>query len=125
MPPARRILVVDDNHDSAESLALLVELLGNEVRTAADGTAALEQVAAFEPTLAFLDIGLPGISGYELARRIRALPHGEKVFLVAVTGWDEARIGARARDAGFDELVMKPMDLGVLKRILGEPRSRS
>lgn len=116
---SRRVLVVDNNADSAESLARLIELLGNEVRTASDGPSALAAVSAFRPALAFLDIGLPEMNGYELAGRIRALPEGEKVVLIAVTGWGVAEARDRAREAGFHDLVVKPMDLSVLKRILG------
>lgn len=123
--PARRVLVVDDNADSAESLGLLIRVLGNDVRTALDAPSALEALRSFVPELAFLDLGLPGMSGYELAERIRRSPEGGRMRLVALTGWSEADAGDRARDAGFDRLVVKPMDVEVLKQILGEPRERT
>lgn len=114
----RRILVVDDNQDSAESLGMLIELLGNDVRTASDGLSALRIASEFRPGVAFLDIGLPGMSGYELARRLRALADRPKITLVAVTGWSDPEARARAFEAGFEDLVVKPMDIEVLKRIL-------
>ncbi len=96
MKSSRRILVVDDNEDSANSLATFLQLLGNETHTAFDGIEALEKAAALQPEVVLLDIGMPKLNGYEAARRIRAQPWGEHVILVAVTGWgqDEDRLKA-------------------------------
>src|SRR6185369_7558019 len=87
--PRRRILVVDDNTDSAESLAQLMTILGHEVRVARDGFEALVTAEAFGPDVVLLDIGLPGIDGYEVARRLRRQPGGAQVTLVALTGWGQ------------------------------------
>ncbi|MDZ5457096.1 PAS domain S-box protein [Azohydromonas lata] len=106
---ARRVMVVDDNPDAAESLALLLELQGHEVRTAHDGLAAVALAQAFRPALAIVDIGLPGISGYEVARRIRAQPGGAALLLVALTGWGQAQDKQAALEAGFDRHLTKPV----------------
>lgn len=103
-----RILVVDDNVDSAESLALFLTLKGHEVRTAHDGQHAIEAVRTFAPAVVLLDIGLPGISGYEVARRLRDNPELRKTFLVALTGYGQAEDLRRAKEAGFDHHLVKP-----------------
>ena len=108
--PARRILVVDDNHDSATSLATFLQLLGNETHTAFDGVEALEMATALQPDVVLLDIGMPKLNGYEVARRIRAQPWGEHAILVAVTGWGQDEDQRKAREAGFDCHLVKPVD---------------
>jgi len=113
----RRILVVDDNHDSAESLALLLELQGHDVRTAFTGPAAIETASAFRPEIVLLDIGLPGMDGYEVARRLRA--DLGRVRLIALTGYGRDEDRDRSREAGFDHHLVKPVDLEALKRMLG------
>ena len=118
--PARRILVVDDNRDSADSLTMILEILGNEVRTAYDGVEAVEAAEAFRPNLAFLDIGLPRLNGYDAARRIRLLPDGKNVVLVALTGWGQEDDRRRSREAGFDHHLVKPVDPQELERLLAE-----
>ena len=118
--PARRILVVDDNRDSADSLTTILGIMGNEVRTAYDGVEAVEAAAAFRPALAFLDIGLPRLNGYDVARRIRQLPDGANVILVALTGWGQEDDRRRSREAGFDRHLVKPVDPEELERLLGE-----
>jgi signal transduction histidine kinase len=100
--PARRVLVVDDNRDAAESLAALLKKMGHEVDLAFDGPAALEAARHFKPDLVLMDIGLPGLSGYEVAQRIREQPELREVVLVAVTGWGQEEDRRRAREAGFD-----------------------
>jgi CheY-like chemotaxis protein/two-component sensor histidine kinase len=99
---SHRILVVDDNQDSAASLALLLKLSGNETNTAFDGQAALEAAEAFRPDIILLDIRLPKLNGYEVARKIRDLPTGQDVILVALTGWGPEEDRQKSRHAGFD-----------------------
>jgi PAS domain S-box-containing protein len=115
---ARRILVVDDNADAAESLQRILEIYGHTVHAAADGYAALEALETFRPTVVLLDIGLPQLDGYEVARRIRATPHGRNICLCAITGWGQAEDKRRAREAGFDEHMTKPVDLGALTALI-------
>ncbi|HVG05974.1 MAG TPA: ATP-binding protein [Burkholderiaceae bacterium] len=106
----RRILVVDDNEDSANSLAVFLQLLGNETHTAFDGIEALEKAASLHPDVVLLDIGMPRMNGYEVAAKLRAQPWGEQVILVAVTGWGQNEDRHRAHDAGFDCHMVKPID---------------
>ena len=121
--PARRILVVDDNKDAVDSLALLLGIAGQTVATARDGLEALTQVEQFAPEVIILDIGLPGLNGYEVARRIRAMPGQEGVVLVALTGWGQDDDRRRTEEAGFDHHLVKPVDFDALKRLLaGLPR---
>jgi DNA-binding response OmpR family regulator len=116
--PSRRILVVDDNQDSAESLTILLSLAGNETQTAFDGLEAMESAATFKPELILLDIGLPKLNGYEVARKIREQPWGKKMVLIALTGWGQEEDRCRSREAGFDHHLTKPIDLGSLKKLL-------
>jgi two-component system CheB/CheR fusion protein len=113
-----RILVVDDNRDSAESLATLLRLVGNDVRTAHDGPRALEAAAAYHPDLVLLDIGLPGLNGYEVARRLRAEPNHHRAVLVAVTGYGGEEDRRRSLAAGFDHHMVKPIDFDALRALL-------
>jgi CheY-like chemotaxis protein len=113
-----RILVVDDSRDSADSLGVLLELLGAEVRTVNDGPAALEALRTFRPSVALLDIGLPGMDGYELARRTRQLAEGRDVLLIALTGWGQEEDRRRSREAGIDHHLVKPVDLTALEQLL-------
>ena len=106
----RRVLVVDDNADAAETLASLLALDGHDVRVAGTGPDALSVLAGFSPDVAFLDIGLPGMSGYELARRIRGEPRHAGVRLVAVTGWGQREDRRLSHEAGFDHHLTKPVD---------------
>jgi PAS domain S-box-containing protein len=115
---ARRILVVDDNQDAAESLALLLRAEGHEVRTAPDGATALDLVPAYQPEVVLLDIGLPKMDGYEVARRLRAREGGRCGLLVALTGYGQEEDRRRATEAGFDAHLVKPADLGVLHELL-------
>jgi PAS domain S-box-containing protein len=118
-PLPRRILVVDDNRDATESLALLLRLDGHETRAAYDGVEALEVAQSFEPETVLLDIGLPGMNGYEVAHRLRQRPGGDRLLLVALTGWGQDIDRERTRAAGFDEHLVKPVDLARLARVLG------
>jgi len=120
---SRRVLVVDDNRDAAESLGMLLEMEHCKVAVAFDGLRALEALETFKPDIALLDIGMPGMDGYELARRIRATPRGRNLVLVALTGWSQADDKKRASDAGFDEHLTKPVDPQVLNRVLNRSRS--
>ena len=107
---ARRIVVADDNEDSAESFAMLLSFSGHEVRIVHDGPSALDAVRDFRPDVAFLDIGMPGLTGYEVAQAVRAEPWGREVKLIAVTGWGQPDDRMRARTAGFDRHLIKPID---------------
>jgi CheY-like chemotaxis protein len=116
--PARRILVVDDDCDSMESLQAVLEMMGHEVVAVADGTLALEVVQARRPAVALVDIGLPGFDGYELCRRLRALDHTPRPLLIALTGYGQPEDKRRALEAGFDAHLTKPIDLERLRRLL-------
>jgi signal transduction histidine kinase/CheY-like chemotaxis protein len=118
-----RLLIVDDNQDSARSQAKMLRLLGHEVEVAFEGGEALRQVAAFRPDVVLLDLGLPGIDGYEVARRIRAMPEGREVLLVAQTGWGQDEDRRRTAAAGFDAHLVKPVELDALLRLLDERAS--
>jgi PAS domain S-box-containing protein len=108
--PSRRILVVDDNVDNAESLSILLEMLGNETHMARDGIEAVEAAAQLRPDVVLLDIGLPGLDGFEVCRRIREQPWGKDTLLVAITGWGQESDRRRSHEAGFDYHLVKPVD---------------
>jgi signal transduction histidine kinase/CheY-like chemotaxis protein len=114
----RRILVVDDNRDSADSLAMLLKLTGHEVHVAQDGLEAVEKAASFRPQVILLDIGLPSLNGYEAARRIREQQRHESLTLVALTGWGREADRRRSEAAGFDAHLVKPVDFAALARLL-------
>ena len=105
----RRIVVADDNEDSAQSFAMLLSFSGHEVRIAHDGAEALDAVRDFRPDFVFLDIGMPRLSGYEVAEAVRAEPWGREVKLIAVTGWGQPDDKLRAQTAGFDRHLLKPI----------------
>ncbi|HWI15781.1 MAG TPA: hybrid sensor histidine kinase/response regulator, partial [Burkholderiales bacterium] len=113
-----RILIVEDNEDAAESLALLLGLSGHEVRTAADGHAALASVEHHTPDAILVDIGLPGMSGYEFAQVVRSSDHGSAPLLVAVSGYGSAEDKAKSAEAGFDAHLVKPVDFRALSALL-------
>jgi two-component system CheB/CheR fusion protein len=110
----RRVLIVDDNHDSADLLALVLEREGYETRVAHDSAEAIPLAAQFRPNLAFLDIGLPGMDGYELLDVLRATPELEGCKFIAVTGYDDVTCGAR----GFDAHLRKPVDLSAVVNLV-------
>jgi CheY-like chemotaxis protein len=114
----RRILVADDNRESADSLGLMLELMGNEVHIARDGDEAVRLAEVVHPEVAVLDIGMPRINGYEAARSIRAYPWGRQVLLIALTGWGQQSDKQRSEEAGFDHHLVKPVDPGQLERLL-------
>jgi PAS domain S-box-containing protein len=117
-PLGRRVVIADDNRDGADSLTMVVRAFGCEVRTAYDGTGAVHHVDAFRPHIVFLDLGMPGMDGLEAARRIRALPHGDALFLVALTGWGQERDRQLTSEAGFDAHVVKPADPDALRTLI-------
>jgi signal transduction histidine kinase/response regulator of citrate/malate metabolism len=114
----RRILVVDDNFDSAESMAMMLTLSGHEVATAHDGMEAVKLAGEFQPDVAFLDLGMPKLDGYEAARSIRQQSWGKQIVLVALTGWGQQEDKRRSREAGFDAHLVKPIDFGVLEELV-------
>ncbi|HEY2591547.1 MAG TPA: PAS domain S-box protein [Steroidobacteraceae bacterium] len=116
--PTRRVLIVDDNQDAANSLAMLLACEGHETAAVYSGSEALERVRAFQPDVALLDIGLPVMDGYELARRLRAMPESRGVRLVALTGYGQTEDHQRTREAGFDDHLVKPVDVPALERTL-------
>jgi len=128
--PARssghRLLVVDDNRDAADSLAMLLRLQGHEVRVAHDGPAALEMLKGYIPEMVFLDIGMSGMDGYEVAQRLRHQPGLENVRLAALTGWGQQEDRRRTAEAGFDHHLVKPVEPNALEELLADlqmPRS--
>ena len=115
---SRSVLVVDDNNNQVESIAMLLKILDCEVRAAHDGVSALEALKEFIPEFALIDIGLPGIDGFELARRIRKVDEFKNIVLIAQTGWGREEDRAESRQAGFDYHLVKPLDFQLLERIL-------
>ena len=114
----RRILVVDDNTDAAESLAALLSINGHETRLAHDGFQAVEEARAFKPDVVFLDIGMPALDGHETARRIRQEPWGKDMVLVALTGWGQSEDRRRSQEAGFNHHLVKPADPSVVAKLI-------
>jgi len=119
----RRVLVVDDNVDSAESMAMMLKLSGHEVALAHDGLEAIEVAKQFQPEVAFLDLGMPKLNGYEAARSIRQLPQGEQITLVALTGWGQEEDKRRTREAGFNAHIVKPIDFAMLEQLVADATS--
>lgn len=113
-----RILVVDDNEDATESLGVLLQLSGHEVRAAHDGIEAIGAADEFRPDVVLLDIGLPKMDGYDVARELRRQPWGREMVLIAVTGWGQAEDRERSREAGFDQHLVKPVDPTTLLELL-------
>jgi CheY-like chemotaxis protein len=117
-PPKRRVLVADDNRDGAEIMAMLLDQFGLEVQLAFTGPDALAAALAYRPHIAILDIGMPGMSGYEVAQRIRAEPWGAELLLIALTGWGQDEDKRKAHDAGFDRHLIKPVDPDALESLI-------
>src|SRR5262249_2551659 len=114
-----RVLIVDDNTDAAETLRLLMKTLGGgEVHTASNGPDALKAAATLHPDVVLLDLGMPGMDGYELARRMRAESWGKRALLVALTGWGQDQHRRRSQEAGFDRHMIKPADAEALRSVL-------
>jgi CheY-like chemotaxis protein len=120
--PSRRVLVADDNVGAADSIALLLKLGGHEVRVAYDGPTALLIAQAFRPQVVILDIGMPGMDGYEVARRLREQPGLQPVLLVALTGWGQDEDKRRSKEAGFDYHLVKPTEPEAVKKLLADPK---
>jgi CheY-like chemotaxis protein len=114
----QRLLVVDDNRDAAESMTMLLQLWGHEVACAHDGLSALKVAASFDPDTVFLDIGLPGMDGYEVALHLRELPRGAHLKLIAITGYGQDTDRRRSRDAGIDHHLVKPVAPETLRELL-------
>jgi len=120
----RRVLVVDDHRDSADSLAMLLKAMGHEVDRAYDGEQAVELASKVQPELILLDIGMPRMDGYETCRRIKAEPWGEHTVVVALTGWGQDEDRQKSAAAGFDHHLVKPVDIGVLGTLMSSLDSR-
>jgi CheY-like chemotaxis protein/anti-sigma regulatory factor (Ser/Thr protein kinase) len=118
--PPRRVLVVDDNVDAATALGVLLESLGHETCVVYDGLEALKKAVEFRPDIVLLDIGMPGLDGYEVARRLRALKKDRTFRVIAVTGWGQASDRQKSQEAGFDLHLVKPVDPNELLQVLGE-----
>jgi CheY-like chemotaxis protein len=122
-PKSRRVLVVDDNIDAALTVAEILGILGNEVTVSHDGLVAVAVAAEMKPDVILLDIGLPGIDGYEAARRIRAQENARHIRLIAITGWGQEKDRQRASEAGFDDHWVKPVSLDQLRKISSQSMS--
>ena len=114
----RRVLVADDNEDSAESLAMMLELMGNEVRVVHDGAEAVAAASEFRPGVIVLDIGMPRLNGYDACRRIREEAGGRGMYRIALSGWGQDEDRRRTEEAGFDQHFVKPVDPAVLVKLL-------
>ena len=117
-PGRRRVLVVDDNRDAALSLAMMLEMMGNETQTAYDGLEAFDVARDFHPDVMLLDIGMPKMNGHETAARIRQQPWGRDIVLVAMTGWGQDDDKRRSAEAGFDLHLVKPLDPSTLESLI-------
>jgi len=116
----RRVLIVDDNRDSVETMATLIRLSGHEIEMAHDGETALEKAKSFKPEIILLDVGLPDMHGYEVAERLRAIPENKSLVIVALTGYGNEEDRRRARDAGFDYHFVKPVDFTALESLINK-----
>jgi CheY-like chemotaxis protein len=119
----QKVLVADDNHDAAESIAMILELAGHEVRVANSGQAALSLAQLFRPDTVVLDIGMPDLSGYQVAQRLRQEPWGKDIQLIALTGWGQDSDRRRALESGFDEHLSKPVEPESLEALINSRSS--
>ncbi|HXF16719.1 MAG TPA: response regulator, partial [Burkholderiales bacterium] len=122
---AHRILVVDDNRDSAESLAILLRLAGNDLQLAYDGVEAVEKAAVQNPDIIVLDIGLPKMNGYDACRAIRAQPGGKDITIIAASGWAREEDRRMSKEAGFDAHLIKPVDHATLMKLVTDAAARA
>jgi len=113
-----RVLVVDDNHDAGDSLAMLLEMLGAQAQVARSGAEAIEAFPSYRPSVVLMDIGMPGMNGYEAARTLRSRFPAQPAVLVALTGWGQEDDRRRAREAGFDHHLVKPAEIPALEQLL-------
>jgi two-component system CheB/CheR fusion protein len=118
-PPRRRVLLVEDNEDAGDTLRMVLDSLGYEVHLVRDGESAVETAGGLRPHVVLMDIGLPGMNGYEAARKIRAGSLGRKVLMIALTGRGRTNDLEQSAAAGIDHHLVKPLDFEALKRILG------
>jgi CheY-like chemotaxis protein len=116
----RRVLVVDDNRDAARTLGQLLEAIGHEVHLAYDGADALKRAGSVQPQVVLLDLGMPQLDGFEVARRLRTQDWARETFIVALTGWGQEEDRKRSRAAGFDKHLVKPIGLAALRELFGE-----
>lgn len=116
--PKRKLLVVDDNRDAAESMSMLLEMWGHEVAYAYDGPSALRTAQQWRPQAVFLDIGLPGMDGYEVAERLRELPQAKGAVLIAITGYGQDDDRRRSQRAGIDHHLVKPVAPDALRKLI-------
>ncbi|MBV9999681.1 MAG: response regulator [Verrucomicrobia bacterium] len=121
-PVGLRVLVVDDNVDAAHTLAMLVQLAGHDVRIAYDGPPALMLAQAFQPQVVLLDLNLPAMDGYEVARKLRERPETQEAVLAAVSGWGQPEDRRRSKEAGFDRHFVKPVDPNIITKLLSDAR---
>jgi CheY-like chemotaxis protein len=124
-PVRRRILVVDDSEDAAESIAMLLEFGGHETKQAHDGVEAVAAAERWRPHVVLLDIGLPKMNGYDACRRIRREPWGRQMFIIALTGWGQEEDRQRSDEAGFDAHMVKPPDYDALMTMIALPPQHS
>ncbi|HYD74436.1 response regulator [Ramlibacter sp.] len=124
-PASRRVLVVEDNPDGLETLVALLSMLGHVVEGAADGREAVERAAGFQPDVVLLDLGLPVMDGFDVARQLRRDPRMAGVFIAALTGWGSEADRQRTAEAGFDAHLTKPVELAALETVLSRTRCRS
>jgi DNA-binding response OmpR family regulator len=117
-------MIIDDNKDSADTLAYLLKNRGHEVKTVHAGSSALASARSFRPAIVLLDIGLPGISGYEVARQLRDEPELHDLIIIAVSGYGQEEDVMRARESGFDDYAVKPIDPGRLDELIARARRR-
>jgi CheY-like chemotaxis protein len=121
----RRILIADDNQDAAQSLAMLLEIMGHTTHVVGDGLATIEAAADFRPDLILLDLGMPRLDGLETCRRIRSQPSNSNVVVVALTGWTQSEIRRQSKEAGFDFYLVKPLDSEALEHLIRQVRPAS
>jgi CheY-like chemotaxis protein len=123
--PARRVLVVDDNQDAALTMAMVIQRRGHVVEVAHDGLDAVERLATFRPDIVLMDIGMPRLNGYDACVRMRQMPEGQGIAIVALSGWGQEEDRRRSEEAGFDQHVVKPVDRSTLERVIAEAKPKA